>query len=102
MLGTVYVQTGARVRERVSVSQLKARLSSYMEKVKGGATLIVVDRGEPVAEITPLNREEAVAARMQDLIRSGLVRSAEGKLRPDFFRRAPDQRIPRARCSTRS
>jgi prevent-host-death family protein len=29
----------------VSVSQLKARLSTYMEKVKGGTTLIVTERG---------------------------------------------------------
>jgi prevent-host-death family protein len=65
---------GEIVRERVSVSQLKARLSSYMERVKGGATLIVVDRGEPVAEMTSLTRQNAAAARIQNLIGSGMVR----------------------------
>jgi prevent-host-death family protein len=76
------------VRERVSVSQLKARLSLYMERVKGGRTLVVTDRGVPVAEIAPLTGEAAADARMQALIRSGQVRSAEGKLPEDFFARA--------------
>ncbi len=34
--------------------ELKTRLGAYLRRVRGGATLVVTDRGEPVAELRPL------------------------------------------------
>jgi prevent-host-death family protein len=55
--------------ERLGVRELKAKLSSYLERVKAGETIMVTDRGVPVAEIRPVG-----AARVLDeLIAAGLA-----------------------------
>ena len=35
--------------------ELKTRLGTYLRRVRRGATLLVTDRGEPVAELRPLD-----------------------------------------------
>ncbi len=40
----------------VGSRELKTRLGSYLRKVRGGATILVTDRGEPVAELRPIAR----------------------------------------------
>jgi prevent-host-death family protein len=37
----------------VGVAELKARLSHYLRRVRGGRTLTVVDRSTPVARLVP-------------------------------------------------
>jgi antitoxin (DNA-binding transcriptional repressor) of toxin-antitoxin stability system len=37
-------------------SRLKTRLRSYLRAVRSGATILVTERGEPVAELRPLPR----------------------------------------------
>lgn len=39
--------------EQVGVRELKTRLSFYLRKVSKGSTVIVTDRGKPVAELRP-------------------------------------------------
>jgi prevent-host-death family protein len=41
-------------RQVVGARELKTRLGSYLRRVRDGSTLIVTDRGEPVAELRPL------------------------------------------------
>ena len=43
------------MRQRVGVRELKTRLGSYLQAVRQGSTLVVTDRGEPVAELRPLD-----------------------------------------------
>ncbi len=38
----------------VGVRELKARLSAWLRAVDGGATVVVTDRGRPVAELRPV------------------------------------------------
>ena len=47
------------MRESVGSRELKTRLGSYLLKVRRGATLLVTDRGEPVAELRPLDDDPA-------------------------------------------
>lgn len=42
------------MRQTVGARELKTRLGAYLRKVRRGATLVVTDRGEPVAELRPL------------------------------------------------
>jgi len=37
----------------VGVRELKQHLSQYLKRVQGGETLVVTDRGEPIARIVP-------------------------------------------------
>ena len=42
------------MRGSVGSRELKTRLGTYLQRVRRGATLVVTDRGEPVAELRPL------------------------------------------------
>ena len=55
----------------VGIRELKARLSSYVRQVKSGASVIITDRGEPVARLVPMGR--ALEDRMEDLVEAGLI-----------------------------
>ena len=39
----------------VGIRELKARLSVYMQQVKAGATVVITERGKPIARIVPLS-----------------------------------------------
>jgi prevent-host-death family protein len=61
----------------VSVSELKAHLSQYLQEVRRGGEVQVLDRGVPVARLSGLGSgsEGADEDHRQRLVRSGLVRS---------------------------
>jgi prevent-host-death family protein len=66
----------------VGARELKTRLGSYLEQVRRGATLIVTERGEPVAELRPAGRtSDDEASRLERLRMLGVVtRSSERRL----------------------
>jgi len=43
------------MKRQVGVRELKARLGRYLQAVRQGSTLVVTDRGEPIAELRPLD-----------------------------------------------
>jgi prevent-host-death family protein len=55
----------------VGIRDLKAQLSTYVQRVKAGDTLIITERGKPVGRIVPM--EQSVEARLQVMIQEGLV-----------------------------
>lgn len=64
----------------VSVSDLKARLSSYLREVQRGSEIQVLDRGVPVARLVqpgPAQGAELSAERRR-LIASGVLRAGKG------------------------
>jgi prevent-host-death family protein len=63
-----------RRKQTVGSRELKTRLGSYLERVRRGETLIVTDRGEPVAELRPIEvPEDAAEAAWQRMEAAGLV-----------------------------
>jgi prevent-host-death family protein len=66
---------------RISVSELKARLSEHLRRVKGGEELLVTERGRAVAVLSPVPRSQAGEVDLEALVEAGLVRPA--KRRPD-------------------
>lgn len=64
----------------VGIRELKIRLSSYVQQVKAGATLIITERGKPVGRIVPI--KPTVEAQMQALLQTGLVAWSGRKLEP--------------------
>jgi prevent-host-death family protein len=71
---------------RIAISDLKAKLSEEIRRVKAGESIEVTDRGRAVARLVPLperDDEEDLAA----LVRVGLVRAPAGPLAEDFWRR---------------
>lgn len=55
----------------VGSRELKTRLGAYLRKVRSGRTLVVTDRGEPVAELRPLPPASGVAAELLRLAADG-------------------------------
>jgi prevent-host-death family protein len=45
----------------VGARELKARLGTYLQRVRQGRTLVITDRGEPVAEIRPIRTDAGAA-----------------------------------------
>lgn len=67
---------------RVNMAELKANLSSYMERVEGGETIVVCRRNVPIAEIRPLQKHASKPRRV------GIDRGMT--VPPSFFEPLPD------------
>jgi prevent-host-death family protein len=69
------------MRTSASVAQLKARLSEYLRRVKGGGEVVVTERGVPIARLTSLEPTERRATRRDRLARAGTLRPGKGRMR---------------------
>lgn len=75
-----------------AVTDLKNRLSYFLRLVARGETVTVLDRGRPVAQITPPGE---VAGELQRLAETGLARLPLRKPSKDLWTRT----LPRANAS---
>jgi prevent-host-death family protein len=70
----------ARKPRKVGARELKTRLGAYLREVREGATLIVTERGEPVAEIRPLpTGGKTEKARLDELAAQGMLTRESGR-----------------------
>ena len=67
-----------------AVTDLKNRLSHYLRLVARGETITVLDRGRPVAQITPPGE---TSAELQRLAQAGLARLPIRKPSPNLWTR---------------
>jgi prevent-host-death family protein len=54
-------------RSVVGARELKTRLGTYLRRVREGRTVLVTDRGEPIAELRPLPRDTSVPSALLKL-----------------------------------
>ncbi len=69
--------------KKVGARELKTRLGTYLRQVREGTTIIVTERGEPIAELRPLSKAAARTdkGRLDELVAVGaLTRTSEGRL----------------------
>jgi len=67
----------------VGSRELKTRLGTYLRLVKEGSTLIVTERGRPVAELRPLeHRDDALEHRLYELAAAGVIGSEVAERKP--------------------
>jgi len=59
-----------------NISTTKNELSRFLEAVRGGETVLILDRNRPIAQICPLSSEgeKAADSRLADLEAKGLLR----------------------------
>ena len=80
--------------KKASISEAKNNLSALIDSVKGGSSVLIVDRGRPVARLEPVS---GVASdddhRLARLVREGVVRPARGGAPKELFTTRP----PRAK-----
>lgn len=65
------VSTEWRMEETAGIRDLKVRLSSYLRRVKKGGTVLITERGKPVARIVPV--KESPEDRLAALQQAGLL-----------------------------
>ncbi len=68
----------------ISVSQLKARLSEQLRRVKAGETVLITERGRPIGMMSPLP-PGSLKEDLGELAEAGLVRLASRSLEPGFW-----------------
>ncbi|MGH7529882.1 MAG: type II toxin-antitoxin system Phd/YefM family antitoxin [Gemmatimonadales bacterium] len=77
--------------EKTTISQLKARLSAYLKKVRAGQTILILDRDEPVARLERVGGPPGGPAERDDrllrLERAGLLRRARRRVALDALRK---------------
>lgn len=64
--------------KKASITEAKNNLSALVDKVKGGASVLIVDRGRPVARLESVAADLAgdEGGRLERLVRSGMARPA--------------------------
>jgi len=77
-----------------AVSKLKSHLSEYLDQVKGGAEVLITDRGKPVARLVPICRNKVSIESLSHMERQGLIKLGSGKL-PSHFWAMPRAEDPR-------
>jgi prevent-host-death family protein len=56
------------------ISEVKNRLSELLDTVRAGESIIVTDRGVPVARIEPVTKGPDPVGRLRRLERAGIIR----------------------------
>ena len=68
--------------KKAGIAELKNNLSRYLDQVKNGESILVLDRNHPVAQIIPLQKVARGAVerdgRLTRLERKGLIRRGSG------------------------
>ena len=79
------------MKKTASVSELKAKLSAYLDIVRQGDEVMVTDRGRLIARLSPVTGGESDEGRRDLLLRTGRLHPPRGRLPGDFWSRArPD------------
>lgn len=71
--------------KKASVSELKNQISRYLDYVKHGETVLVLDRMVPVAELKPVTGKSS-SDNLVALERKGIIRLGSGKIPEKFFK----------------
>ena len=71
-------------RSVVGARELKVRLGTYLRRVRAGGTLLVTDRGQPVAELRPVPAVAGSDAVLAKLEAAGAVARPSKKSLPAF------------------
>jgi len=62
------------MKKTVGARELKTRLGSYIQQVRNGACFVVTERGQPVAELRPLEiHSSGEEASMNTLVATGIL-----------------------------
>ena len=65
----------------VGITDAKNRLSALIDSLKGGSTVLIVDRGRPVARLEPVaGSKDEQDGRIARLIREGVLRSGHARM----------------------
>ncbi len=67
------------MKRTAGVAELKANLSQYLDQVKRGEEVVITERGAPIARLVRLEGEEEQDARIERLVREGVLSPGSGR-----------------------
>ena len=73
----------------VSITEAKNRLSALIDNLRGGAGILIVDRGRPVARLEPITGGDHHEGRLSRLAREGTVRAGRAPLARSIIAEKP-------------
>ena len=76
--------------KKASITEAKNTFSALIDRVKAGASILIVERGRPVARLEPVTGGlGGVEGRLAQLVRAGVVRPPRGPVPRSIFSTAP-------------
>ena len=80
--------------KRATITEAKNRLSAMIDRVRAGESVLILDRGVPVARLEPVVGSDDENGRVQRLERAGVLSAAAGAPPLDLIRK-PGPALPR-------
>ncbi len=78
------------VMNKARISDLRDHLSRYLDQVRAGGRVLILDRNRPIAEIVPVGRDggarDADEGRLEALERAGIVRRGRRRIPSEFLK----------------
>lgn len=68
-----------------TVTEAKNGLSALLDRVRAGETVVILDRGVPVARLEPVTSSVDVSGRIRRLQRAGVIRPRRSDPRLDIL-----------------
>jgi prevent-host-death family protein len=75
--------------KRATITEAKNQLSALIDRVRAGESVLILDRGIPVARLEPVTSHVDQDGRLERLERAGLVRRGVGPPPTEFSAEAP-------------
>lgn len=72
-----------------SITEAKNGLSALIDRVRAGETVVITDRGMPVARIEPMSTDPEPDGRLARLERAGVIRRGAAPPPIDLIREPP-------------
>jgi len=73
-----------KAQKTIGIRELKEQLSGHIREVKNGTTLVITERGKPVARLLPISPADTpVEDKLLGLVESGVISWSGRKLSPD-------------------
>jgi len=63
-----------------SISEAKSQLSALLDRVRAGESVLILDRGNPVARLEPVPGDTADGGRVSRLERAGVLKRGKGRI----------------------
>ena len=72
-----------------TITEAKNKLSALIDRVQAGESIVILERGRPVARLEPIVEQDDPTGRLARLERAGLIKIGKGKPPLELIRQPP-------------
>ncbi len=72
-----------------TITEAKNKLSALIDRVQAGESIVILERGRPVARLEPIVEYDDPTGRLARLERAGLIKIGTRPIPLDLFRQPP-------------